>query len=77
MNKCLDRLNPLASATEAVEADSADLRTVARWSILVIKDIFHLSHRYVDTLRVHWSNQPDFHTFNTPALQYLGPQFSF
>lgn len=89
MEKCVERLLPIANATEGVESDGATLETVTRYvscprtpvvtkkfsffqSFIGLEKKPHPPCRHIEILRGHWSNQTDFSTFNTPALQSLG-----
>ena len=54
--KAVDRLRPLASATEEIEMDNATLSTVLK---------------HVELVKAHWSHQSDLTTFHGPALSAL------
>ena len=73
MGKCVERIRPIANATEDVESDSATLITVLRWVAFFLRGVAKVwfPHRHLGLMTKHWENQTDFTTFNEPALKKL------
>ena len=73
MKKCVDRLRPVANATEDVEQDQANLDLVLKYakSHFHVMQKKHTSFRHLDTIRAHWTDQDDLTTFHGPALAAL------
>ena len=73
MQRCVDRLRPLASATEDVERDDATLLTVLKYGNIhgiYLRFIF-IPIRHLDLIRAHWSDQSYLMTFHSVALAAL------
>lgn len=72
MRKAVERLRPVATATEDVEQDKAGISTVMQYvhtSFSVYDWVLVPSHLHL--IKAHWSGQSDLTTFHTPALQAL------
>lgn len=78
MEKCVERMAPVALATDAIQKDDANLYTVHEYVLLLCnRGLNFLCHRHVLKIKAHRSNQSDCSTFHVPALQALGPSIFF